>query len=64
MIPEFVSGLRVVDLVAIHEYLMHISKLKLDPRLPRYVYAGGDRVIAVTQHVIRNAELELAKRLA
>lgn len=62
-IPEFISGLRVMDLVAIHEYLMHVSGLKPDPRFPVYVYSGGDRVIAVARHLLKNMEMELAKRL-
>lgn len=63
-IPEFVSGLRVMDLVAIHEYLMYMSELRLDPRFPVYVYSGGDRVMAVTRYLLKNIEIELARQLA
>ena len=60
-IPEFVSGLRVLDLTAIHEYLMYRSEINPDPRTPTYVYSGGDRVISVTRYLLKNIDFELSK---
>lgn len=63
-IPEFVDGLRVSDVTLIHEYLMYITEMRKDIRTPVYVYTGGDRIMAVTKHLIKNIDLELAKQYA
>lgn len=64
VVPEFVSGLRVLDLTDIHEYLMYRSEINPDPRTPTYVYSGGDRIISVTRYLLKNIDLELAKQYA
>lgn len=64
IVPEFVSGLRVLDLVDIHEYLMYITEMRPDIRTPAYVYSGGDRIISVTRYLLKNIDLELAKQYA
>ena len=63
-VPEFVSGLRVLDLTAIHEYLMYTAEIRPDIRTPVYVYTGGDRIISVTRYLLKNIEYELAKQYA
>lgn len=64
IIPEFINGLRVMDLVAIHEYLMYRAEITPDPRVPTYVYSGGDRVTSVTRYILKHIDLELAKQYA
>lgn len=64
IIPDFVSGLKVADVIDIHEYLMYMSTLRPDPRFPTYVYSGGDRIISVTRFLLKNIDLELAKQYA
>lgn len=63
-IPEFVEQLKVKDIVLIHEYLMYITEMRPDIRVPAYVYSGGDRVISVTRYLMKNLDLELAKQYA
>ena len=64
VVPEFVSGLRVMDLTDIHEYLMYRSEINPDPHTPTYVYSGGDRIISVTRYLLKNIDLEMAKLYA
>lgn len=61
IIPEFIEGLRISDLISIHEYLMYMSEVRPDPRFPVYEYSGGDRIISVTRYLLKNIDLELAK---
>ena len=61
---DFVNGLKVEDLLLIHEYLMYMSEMKPDPRFPTYVYSGGDRIASVTRYLQKNIDLELAKQYA
>ena len=63
-VPEFIDGLTVCDLILIHEYLMYVTEMRSDPRMPTYVYTGGDRIISVTRHLQKNIELELSKQYA
>ena len=60
-IPEFIDGLTVKDLNLIHEYLSYRTEITPDIRTPTYVYSGGDRIAAVTRHLQKNIDLELAK---
>ncbi|NBP02851.1 MAG: hypothetical protein EBU90_22590 [Proteobacteria bacterium] len=60
-IVDFIHGLTVEDLLLMHEYLMYMTEMRLDPRFPTYVYAGGDRIAAVTRYLQKNIDLELAK---
>jgi len=62
IIPDFIGGLTVNDLVLIHEYLMYITETRPDVRVPVYVYSGGDRVISVTRYLMKNVDHELAKQ--
>jgi len=64
IIPEFINGLRVMDIVAIHEYLMNRAEITPDPRTPTYVYSGGDRVTSVSRYIMKHIDLELAKQYA
>jgi len=64
VVPEFVSGLRVLDLTDIHEYLMYRTEINPDPRIPTYEYRGGDRIISVTRYLLKNIDLEMAKLYA
>ena len=63
-VPDFIGGLKVLDLTDIHEYLMYRSEINPDPRTPTYVYSGGDRVISVTRYLLKNIDLEMAKLYA
>ena len=60
-IPDFIDGLTVKDLTLIHEYLMYMTEMRPDPRVPTYVYSGGDRIVSVTRYLLKNIELELSK---
>jgi len=61
---DFINNLKVNELALIHEYLMHQSELRYDPRFPVYHYSGGDRIIAVTRYIQKHIGLELAKQYA
>ena len=63
-VPDFIDGLTVKDLALIHEYLMYITEMRSDIRIPTYVYMGGDRIMSVTRHIQKNIDLELAKQYA
>ena len=63
-IVDFVNGLKVDDLLSIHEYLMYMTEMRPDPRFPTYVYSGGDRIASVTRYLQKNIDLELAKQFA
>lgn len=63
-VPDFINGLRVQDLILIHEYLMYLTEVRMDKSIPVYVYSGGDRVAAVTRYIQKNIDLELAKQFA
>ena len=63
-IVDFIHGLTVEDLLLMHEYLMHMTEMRPDPRFPTYVYSGGDRIAAVTRYLQKNADLILAKQYA
>ena len=63
-VPEFVSDLRVNEVIKIHEYLMYMAEMKPDPRFPTYMYTGGDRIASVTRYLQKNVDLELAKQYA
>ena len=61
LVPEYVSALRVQELVSVHEYLMRMSEIRTDLSFPVYEYHGGDRVISVTRYLLKHISLELAK---
>jgi len=63
-VVDFVNCLRVEELNLMHEYLMHQSEMRLDPRFPMYMYSGGDRITSVTCYLQKNIDLELAKQFA
>ena len=63
-VPDFVSGLKVLDLTDIHEYLMYRAEMNPDPRIPTYEYRGGDRIISVTRYLLKNIDIEMAKLYA
>jgi methylaspartate ammonia-lyase len=53
-----------MDIVAIHEFLMYRAEITPDPRIPTYVYSGGDRVTSVSRYIMKHIDLELAKQYA
>ena len=63
-VVDFINGLKVEDLLLIHEYLMYMTEMRTDPRFPTYVYSGGDRIASVTRYLQKNIDLELAKQYA
>ena len=63
-VVDFINHLKVEDLILIHEYLMYMTEMRSNNRLTPYVYSGGDRVAAVTRHLQKNIDLELAKQYA
>ena len=61
---EHVEALPVKQLVAMHEYLMYMTDVRSDIRVPAYHYAGGDRITAVVRYLQKHMGLELAKQHA
>lgn len=64
VVADFVNNLRVSDVISIHDYLMYVTEMRTDNRMPVYVYSGGDRATAVTRYIQKNIDLELAKQFA
>jgi len=61
---DFINHLKVEELILIHEYLMYMTEMRSNNRLPSYVYSGGDRITSVTRHLQKNIDLELSKQYA
>lgn len=64
LVPEFINTLRVAEVILVHEFLMYETEVRKDIRTPVYEYSGGDRIMAVTRHIQRHIDLELAKQFA